>query len=164
MQDNAIIGQTLIRPSESINATLQVSDILLPISMVLHFEPQSSNVALRETVVGPDCRVVNTNEFLKDFFTTFRVNTVGKFTLTILNQGITPVNVDGIFGYIQFVGQNNQINLSPLNRIGLDNITKMAFGYNDLVWIISVIAWTMGVTTIILYIIKRRRRTGSRLN
>jgi hypothetical protein len=33
-------------------------------------------------------------------FTTFRVSTVGKFTLTILNQGSNPVNVDGIFGYI----------------------------------------------------------------
>jgi predicted membrane channel-forming protein YqfA (hemolysin III family) len=38
----------------------------------------------------------------------------------------------------------------------------MAFGYNDLVWILSVIVWTIGVTAIIMYIIKRRRRrTGT---
>jgi len=34
----------------------------------------------------------------------------------------------------------------------------MAFGYNDLVWILSVIVWTTGVTAIIMYIIKRKRR------
>jgi predicted membrane channel-forming protein YqfA (hemolysin III family) len=34
----------------------------------------------------------------------------------------------------------------------------MAFGYNDLIWILSIIAWTIGVTAIIMYIIKRRRR------
>jgi hypothetical protein len=144
LQDNAIIGQTLIRPSESINATLQVSDISLPISVALHSEPQSSNVTLRETVVRPDGRVVNTNEFLKDFFTTFRVNSVGKFTLTILNQGITPVNVDGIFGYIPFVGQNNQINLSPLNGI----ITGIA---------LFVIGITTLIVGIVFVIIDRRR-------
>jgi hypothetical protein len=54
---------------------------------------------------------------LIDLSNQYRVNTVGKFTLTILNQGTSPVNVDGIFGYIPFVGQNNQINLSPLNGI-----------------------------------------------
>jgi predicted membrane channel-forming protein YqfA (hemolysin III family) len=35
---------------------------------------------------------------------------------------------------------------------------KMAFSYDDLIWILSVIVWTTGVTAIIMYIIKRRRR------
>ncbi|HEU4447627.1 MAG TPA: hypothetical protein VFR94_23335 [Nitrososphaeraceae archaeon] len=104
MQDNTIIGQAVVEPSETINATLQVNDISRPISTALHFEPVSANVTLRETVTDPNGRIVNTNEFSKDF-TTFRVSTVGKFTLTILNQGSNPVNVDGIFGYIPFVGQ-----------------------------------------------------------
>jgi len=33
----------------------------------------------------------------------------------------------------------------------------MAFGYNDIIWILSVIAWTVAVTTVILYILKRGR-------
>ena len=33
----------------------------------------------------------------------------------------------------------------------------MDFGYNDIVWIISVIALTITVTTIILYILKREK-------
>lgn len=120
LQENTIISQAVIRPSESINAILQVTDISRshPISVALHLEPGSAtNVTLRETVTDPVGRVVNTNEFLKDFFTTFKVNTIGKFTLTILNQGSSPVTVEGFFGYIPFVGENNQINLSPFNAI-----------------------------------------------
>jgi vacuolar-type H+-ATPase subunit I/STV1 len=66
---------------------------------------------------NPFGRILNTNEFSKDFFTTFKANTVGKFTLTILNQGSNPVNVDGFFGYMPFVGENNQVNLSSLNSL-----------------------------------------------
>src|ERR671911_2082860 len=145
LQDNAIIGQTLVRPSESINATLQVNDISRPISVAIHFEPQSAtNVTLRETVRDLSGRVVNTNEFLKDFFTTFKVNTVGKFTLTVSNQGSISINIDGIFGYLPFVGQNNQVNLNPLNGI-----------------IMGVILFIVGIITIIvgivITIIDRRR-------
>ena len=146
LQENTIIGQTLVRPSQSINATLQVNDISRPISVALHFNPESANVTLRETVTDPDGTVVNTNEFVKDFFTTFKVNTMGKFTLTILNQGTSPVNVDGLFGYIPFgfVGQNNQINLSPLNGI----ITGI------ILFVVGIIALIVGI----IFIIMDRRR------
>jgi len=36
----------------------------------------------------------------------------------------------------------------------------MDFGYNDLVWIVSVIVWTTGVTAIIMYIIKKEELHG----
>ena len=140
MQDNTIIGQAVVEPSENINATLQVNDISRPVSTALHFEPVSANVTLRETVTDPNGRIVNTNEFSKDFFTTFRVSTVGKFTLTILNQGSNPVNVDGIFGYIPFVGQDNQITLSPLNGI----ITGIAL------FVIGIIALIVGIVFVII--------------
>ena len=81
MQENTIIGQAVVEPSETINATLQVDDISRPVSTALHFDPVSENVTLRETVTDPFGRIINTNEFSKDFFTTFKVNTVGKFTL-----------------------------------------------------------------------------------
>jgi hypothetical protein len=38
----------------------------------------------------------------------------------------------------------------------------MAFGYNDPIWIVSVILWTTGVTSVIIFIMKRR--TDSRLD
>ena len=37
LQENTIISQTLVRPSESINATLQVNDNLRPISVAFRF-------------------------------------------------------------------------------------------------------------------------------
>ena len=144
MQENTIIGQAVVEPSESINATLEVNDISRPISTALHFEPRSANFTLRETVTDPFGRIINTNEFSKDFFTTFKVNTVGKFTLTILNQGSSPVNVDGVFGYIPFVGENNQVNLNPLN--------SLLIGIS--LFIIGIIVMIVGI---VFTIIDRRR-------
>lgn len=142
LQENIIIGQAAVEPSESINATLQVNDISRPISTALHFEPESANVVLRETVRDESGKIVHTNEFSKDFFTTFKVNTVGKFTLRVSNQGTSPVNVDGIFGYIPFgfVGENNQVDLSPLNGI----ITGIAL------FVIGVISVIVGLVFVII--------------
>jgi hypothetical protein len=135
-------------PSESINATLQVNDISRPISVALHFDPESANVTLRETVIDPSGRIVNTNEFLRDFFTTFQVNTAGNFTLMVSNHGSNPINIDGIFGYIPFVGANDQVNLSPLNAI-----------------IIGVILFIIGIITMIVgivFVIIDKRRENRR--
>ena len=139
MQENSFIDQAAVGPSETINATLQVNDISRPIAAGLHIEPESANVILRETVRDPGGRVVNTNEFSKEFFTTFKVNSTGKFTLTVSNQGTSPVNVDVLFGYIPFgfVRENNQVDLSPLNGI-----------------IIGVISLIVGI---VFVIIDRRR-------
>ena len=40
----------------------------------------------------------------------------------------------------------------------------MVFGYNDLVWILSVIVWTIGITAIIMYIIKEEEELHGLLN
>ena len=144
LQENTIIGQTLVRPSGTINASLQIDDNSRPLTVALRYEPESANITLRETVIDPFGRIINTNEFSKDFFTTFKANTAGKFTLTILNQGSNPVNVDGIFGYMPFVGENNQVNLSPLNSI----LTGISL------FIIGIIAMAVGI---VFAIIDRRR-------
>jgi vacuolar-type H+-ATPase subunit I/STV1 len=62
----------------------------------------------------------------------------------ILNQGSNPVNMDGIFGYIPFVGANNQVNLSPLSAIIIGFI----------LFIIGIIAMIIGI---VFVIIDRRR-------
>jgi vacuolar-type H+-ATPase subunit I/STV1 len=117
--------------------------------VALHLEPESAtNVTLRETVTDPVGRVVNTNEFLKDFFTTFKVNTIGKFTLTILNQGSSPVTVDGIFGYIPFVEENDQVNLSPFNAL--------IMGVS--LFIIGIIVMMVGVVFAIIDSRRKNRR------
>ena len=150
MQENTFIDQAVVGPSKTINATLQVNDISRPIAMGLHIEPESANVILRETVRDPGGRVVNTNEFSKEFFTTFKVNSTGKFTLTVSNQGTSPVNVDVLFGYIPFgfVRENNQVDLSPLNGI-----------------IIGIVLFVVGVISLIVgivFVIIDRRREKQR--
>jgi hypothetical protein len=52
-------------------------------------------------------------------FYNIKAYTVGKFTLTISKQDAGPVNVDELFGSVPFryVGENNQLDLSPLNRM-----------------------------------------------
>jgi hypothetical protein len=59
---------------------------------------ESINVTLRESIRDPNGRIVNTNEFSKDFFTTFKPNMTGEYTLLISNLGPNDVNIDRIFG------------------------------------------------------------------
>src|SRR5215204_352340 len=147
MQENTFIDQAVVG---TINATLQVNDISRPIAVGLHIEPESANVILRETVRDPGGGVVNANEFSEEFFTTFKVNSTGKFTLTVSNQGTSPVNVDVLFGYIpfEFVRENNQVDLSPLNGI-----------------IIGIVLFVVGVISLIVgivFVIIDRRREKQR--
>lgn len=117
MRENIVLSQTIMRPSKSVDATLQINDTTRPVSVALHSEVESANISLRESIRDPNGRIVNTNEFSKDFFTTFKPNMTGEYTLLISNLGPNDVNIDGIFGFIPFVGGDHQVNLSPLNTI-----------------------------------------------
>jgi len=157
LRESTIIGQTLVKPSESVNASLQVNNIVRPVSIAVNFKPaattgisssQSSNATtLGEIVRDPTGKVVNRNTFLKEFFTTFKPETTGKYTLTITNLGRESVNVDGIFGYIPFINQNNQVNLGSLSGI-----------------IAGIILFVVGIITlivgIVILIVDRRKGGG----
>ena len=117
MRENIVLSQTIVRPSEPVNIILQVNDTARPVSVALHSEVESANVSLRESIQDPNGRIVNTSEFSKNFFTTFKPNMTGEYTLLISNLGPNDVNIDGIFGFIPFVGGDDQVNLSPLNTI-----------------------------------------------
>jgi uncharacterized membrane protein len=93
--------------------------------------------------------VVSKNIFLKGFFTTFKPQTTGKYTLTLTNLGRQTVNVDGVLGYILFVNQNNnQVNLNALGGIIAGIILV----------IIAIITLIVGI--IIVIIDRRRGRRG----
>jgi hypothetical protein len=168
LRESTIIGQTLIKPSESVNASLQVNDIARPIAVAVHFKPmmttttttttspspQSSlssssstttNLTLSQTVRDPAGLVVSRNTFVKEFFTAFKPQTTGKYTLTLTNLGRQSVNVDGVFGYIPFINQNNQVNINSLSGIiaGIILVT------------IAIITLIVGI---IVVIIDRRRK------
>ena len=84
---------------------------------------------LQELVTDPNGRIVNTKLKAQKTSSLHLGSILLKVTLTILNQGSNPVNVDGIFGYLPFVAQDNQVNLSPLNGI-ITGITYFVIGIN----------------------------------
>ena len=48
MQENIVLSQATVRPSESLDAALQINDTARSVSVALHSEPESTNVTLRE--------------------------------------------------------------------------------------------------------------------
>ena len=56
-------SQTIVRASESADATLQVNDTTHPVSVMLHSGLESINVTLRESIRDPNGRIVNKMNF-----------------------------------------------------------------------------------------------------
>ena len=128
MQENTILNGVLIRPAAFINTIIQVTDTSKPVSLAIHVERsnnntsstgqgQISNITLRETVRNPNGLVMTSNEFTRQFFTTFKPDVTGKYTITLYNLGNTPVSIDVLVGNFIFVGANNQVNVNFLGGI-----------------------------------------------
>jgi uncharacterized repeat protein (TIGR01451 family) len=60
---------------------------------------------------------MTSNKFTKQFFTTFKPDITGKYTITIQNLGSAPVTIGVLVGNLPFVGANNQVNISLLAGI-----------------------------------------------
>jgi hypothetical protein len=147
MRENVVLSKTIVSPSEPVNVMLQVNDTSRPVSVALHSsEIESTNILLRESIQDPSGRIVYTNEFSETFFTTFKPNMTGEYTLLISNLGSNPVNIDGVFGFIPFTGDggDEQAILNSLNSI----VTGV------ILFIIGIIALIVGI---IIAIIDRRR-------
>jgi hypothetical protein len=150
MRENVVLSKTIVGPSEPVNVILQVNDTSRPVSVALHSsEIESANVSLRESIQDPSGRTVNTNEFSETFFTTFKPNMTGEYTLLISNLGSNHVNIDGVFGFIPSTGSggNEQAILNLLNSI----LTGV------ILFIIGIITLIAGITIVIL-----DRRRGKR--
>jgi hypothetical protein len=75
---------------------------------------QIPNNILRETVRNPNGFIITSNEFTRQFFTSFKPNVTGKYTITVYNLGNTPISIGLIAGSLPFVGANNQVNINSL--------------------------------------------------
>ena len=129
MRENTLLNGVLIRPADLVNTTFQVTDTSRPVSLAIHVERNTNNTSgtgqeqqipnntLRETVRNPTGLVMTSNEFTKQFFTTFKPNMTGKYTITISNLGNTPVSIGALIGNLPFVGANNQVNINFLGGI-----------------------------------------------
>ena len=47
-------SETIVRASESVDATFQVNDTTHPVSVILHYGLESINVTLRESILDPE--------------------------------------------------------------------------------------------------------------
>jgi hypothetical protein len=123
LRENTILNSASIRPSGLVNSTFQVTDTSRPVSLAIHVEhsnnnsgtgqeQQISNNALREAVRNPNGLVMTSNEFTKQFFTTFKPDMTGKYIATIQNLGNTTVSVGVLVGNLPFIGANNQVNVN----------------------------------------------------
>jgi uncharacterized RDD family membrane protein YckC len=134
MRENALLNGVLIRPADLANTTFQVTDTSRPVSLAIHVERNTYNTSgigegqerqvqqipnntLRETVRNSNGLIMTSNEFTRQFFTTFKPDMTGKYTITISNLGNTPVSIGVLIGNLPFVGANNQVNINFLGGI-----------------------------------------------
>src|ERR1051325_8277930 len=129
MRENTLLNGVLIRPADLANTSVHVTDTSRPVSLAIHVERNNNNTpgtgqeqqipnnTLRETVRNPNGIVMTSNEFTKQFFTTFKPNMTGKYTITISNLGNTPISIGALVGNLPFVGANNQVNINFLGGI-----------------------------------------------
>ncbi len=117
MRDNTFVAQTSIDAGESIDTRIDVRQLDRPVSLAIGVDraglqqpsqiPTSTpDIRLKEEVKDPNGRVVSSNEFGDSFFTTFKPEVIGVYTVTVSNLGIRPVTVSGAFGYMPFVGSD----------------------------------------------------------
>ena len=124
IRENTILSGVSIKPSTSVNASTQVIDTSRPVSLAIHVERNSGvtatngggqiipNNILRETVRNPNGIIMTSNEFTRQFFTTFKPDITGKYTITIYNLGNSPVSIGVLVGNLPFIGANNQFNIN----------------------------------------------------
>lgn len=125
LREDTILSGASIRPGGSVNASTQVLDTSRPLSLAIRVEHsngtaiagQIPNNNLRETVRNPNGIIMASNDFTGRFFSTFKPDITGKYTVTIYNLGHTPISAGLLVGNLPFVGANNQVNLNSLNGI-----------------------------------------------
>src|SRR5918912_3826068 len=124
VRENTILSDVLIRPYASVNTSIQVTDTSRPVSLAVNVEPDSgrgggqiSTNILRETVRNPNGVIMTSNEFTRQFFTTFKPDITGKYTITVYNLGNSPVSIGVLVGNLPFIGANNQFNINSFSGI-----------------------------------------------
>ena len=152
LRENTILNSVSIRPSGSVNSTFQVMDTSRPVSLAIHVERSNNNInsgtgqgqipnnTLRETVRNPNGLVMTSNEFSKQFFTTFKPDMTGKYIATIQNLGNITVSIGVLVGNLPFIGANNQVNVNFFGGIIVGVILIIA----------GIIALIAGVIILIL--------------
>ena len=130
MKDNTIVADTSIDAGESVDTRIDVRQLDRPVSLAIGIDraglqqqpsqiPTSTpDIRLKEEVKDPNGRVVSSNEFGDSFFTTFKPEVTGVYTVTVSNLGIMRVTVSGAFGYMPFVGSDGNFPVDGMKMGG----------------------------------------------
>jgi uncharacterized RDD family membrane protein YckC len=167
IRENIILSGVSIRQSNSVSTSIQVMDTSRPISLTIHVEPsngmassitttavneregQIPNNTLRETVRNPNGIIMTSNEFTKQFFTTFKPDIPGKYTITVYNLGNSPVSIGALVGNHPFIGTNN-------------NIVNINFLGAIIVGVVLIIAGIIALIAAIIVLALDRRKVWSK--
>jgi len=122
LNESIILSDVLVNPSNSVNRTLDVTNLERPVSIVLHVDSNDSTdtPVVEQTVIDPKGFVVNKNEFGNgqgDIFTTIKPDIDGIYTLSLHNLGTDQVKIEGIFGYLPVTENSGEINLSTVTGL-----------------------------------------------
>ena len=114
LSESIVLSDELVDPSSSVNRTLDITNIEQPVSIALHVETNASsdNAVVEQTVIDPEGIIVNKNE--SDFFTSFKPELDGIYTLSLYNLGTDQVKIGGIFGYLLVTENSGEIDLSTV--------------------------------------------------
>jgi hypothetical protein len=119
LNENIILSNVLVEPSGSVNRTLEITDLERPVSVALHVEANNSsdNPVVEQTVFSPIGFIITKNKFdvggQNDFFTSFKPETDGIYTLSLYNLGADQVEIQGIFGYLPIKESNGELSVAP---------------------------------------------------
>ena len=112
-QNTITIGEATVNPLQTVSANIHVTELGRPISLAIHSKP-SSNVMLIEIVKDPSGRVISQEKFTRQFFITFKPNTLGNYTVSISNLGTGSTTVDSILSYLPFTSENSRVALNAV--------------------------------------------------
>ena len=120
-----ILNQSILLTSISIpastfnNNTLQVNDLAHPIILQLQVEkdnnPANNNPTpnnIREIVKDPTGKTLSQSNISKEFMVSIKPTVEGLYMLSLYNPGNLPVKIGGVFAPIQFLNQNNQVDIN----------------------------------------------------
>ncbi|MGA7368613.1 MAG: hypothetical protein WBX01_05740 [Nitrososphaeraceae archaeon] len=123
LNENIILSNVLVEPSGSVNRTLEITDLERPVSVALHVEANNSadNPVVEQTVFSPIGFIITKNKFdvggQNDFFTSFKPETDGIYTLSLYNLGADQVKIQGIFGYLPIKESNGELSVVPFTGL-----------------------------------------------
>ena len=133
-----LLADISIPASSFNNNTLQINDIDHLIFLKLHLEKDgidsekasspnninNNNNAttsmtgfIREFVIDPNGKVLSQSNISKEFTASIKPTVQGVCILSLYNFGNLPVKIGGVFGFAQFINQNNQVNFNFFNGV-----------------------------------------------